>query len=86
MARMKRAASVGRFREAVGGGSLLARRVGMGVHLGDVMAVRPAASMAAACFGIHCASKVARLSVEDVKVDAEAGVADLRANRRQNGQ
>ena len=53
MARMKRAASVGRFREAVGGGSLLARRVGMGVHLGDVMAVRPAASLAAACFGLR---------------------------------
>ena len=58
----------------------------MGVHREGAVAVRTAAPMAVTFFGIRRASEVAKFSISDVGVGAEAGVADLKVNRHNNDQ
>ena len=58
----------------------------MDAHLVDDMAVRSSASLDAASFGIRRASDVARLPAGGVKVDTEAGAAEVKVNRRKNDQ
>ena len=73
--RGKGAACLALLRQTVAAGSM---------HLEDAVVVRPAASLAAAAFGIRCASEVARIPLEDDKVDARAGAVYPKVNRQRN--
>ena len=77
---------MGRLRQAADSGAQAARGVGMRAHLEDVLPVRSAAPTAVDVFGFRRAYKIARLSVDDVRADTEAGAADLMVNHQENDQ
>ena len=64
----KGAVSLGRLRQAAGSGSLRSQGVCMGAHLGNAMAVRCAASLAAAFLGIPRSPDFGTPYVGDVRV------------------
>ena len=80
------AASSGLLFRVVDSGSSPAGGVGMGVHFGDAMDVRAAATIAVVILGIRSASETARLPDGDAEVDTEAGLVCLGANPEKNDQ